>query len=262
MDPQPPVISQDEKNILFSVLDLNMNTMALEAFLHATQFVITWDFERSAFIKQGNNYNGVFMVLVDLSPWRRTYFLANGITGGISVLLVDMTIIWRCWVLWDRQWRVLFVPIGCVVIGTDVVLFKVPVMKILQTLSNIHKISGDNSKTGHFAGDIDWTLIYIFMTLATTLLCTLLIVYRIVWRAYVSLTFDIESEIPKPIAPTLLVARVSAHDNTSLRQEQMVAMWENHRPLVGCFGEECTNNSHLPDDEDQMVSGSSDKETG
>ncbi len=56
-------------------------------------------------------------------------------------------------------------------------------MKIIQTLSNIHKFTEDNSKTGHFAAEIDWTLIYIFMTLATTLLCTLLIAYRIISHA-------------------------------------------------------------------------------
>ncbi|KAK0429768.1 hypothetical protein EV421DRAFT_2025793 [Armillaria borealis] len=325
MDAQPPDISQDEKNILFGVLDMNINTMILQALLHGLYtgivavtlwtifssprqlhsislciiiitlyilstipFGINWAFERSAFIKHGNNYYCVFMALVDLGPWRRGYFLANGITGGISVLLVDITIIWRCWVLWDRQWRVIFVPMVCVAVGT--------VMKILQTLSNIHKFTEDNSKTGHFAAETDWTLIYVFMTLATTLLCTLLIIYRIVCHAprmtasrkiiemliescamysisliiYVALVSrnlessyyaDIIAAYVRPIAPTLLVARVSAHANTSLRREQMVAQWENHPPLVGCFREEDTNNSHHSDDDHQTVSGLSGKET-
>ncbi len=34
MDSQPADISQDEKNINFGVLDLNMNTMILQALLH------------------------------------------------------------------------------------------------------------------------------------------------------------------------------------------------------------------------------------
>ncbi|KAK0472629.1 hypothetical protein IW261DRAFT_1661299 [Armillaria novae-zelandiae] len=326
MDSQLSDIYQDEKNILFSVLDLNMNTMVLEAFLHGLYtgivavtlwtilssprqlhskflriiiftlyilstipFVINWAFEHSAFIKHGNNYNGVFMALVDFGPGRTSYLLANGITGGISVLLVDMTIIWRCWVLWERQWRVIFVPIGCVVVGT--------VMKILQNLSNINMFTEDNSKTGHFAAEVDWTLIYICMTLATTLLCTLLIVYRIVCHAprmsasrkiiemliescamyslslmiYLALVSqnlesayyaDIIAAYIKPISTTLLVARVSARANASLRRQQMVAMWENHPPVVGCFREEGTDvNSHRVDDGHHTVSESSSNET-
>ncbi|KAK0244813.1 hypothetical protein EDD85DRAFT_946109 [Armillaria nabsnona] len=325
MDSQLPVISQDEKNIYFGVLDMNMNTMILQALLHGlytgivavtlwtifssprrlhsiflcmiivtlyilstVPFGINWAFERSAFIKHGNNYYYVFMVLVDFGPWRGADILANGITGGISVLLVDMTIIWRCWVLWDRQWRVIFVPMVCVAVGT--------VMKIIQTLSNSHKFTEDNSKTGHFAAEIDWTLIYIFMTLATTLLCTLLIVYRIIWHAprmsasrkiiemliescamyslsliiYLALVSrnlesayyaDIIAAYIKPIATTLLVGRVSAHANASLRRQKMAAMWENHPPLVGCFREDGTNNSHRPDDGHETVSGLSGKET-
>ncbi|KAK0492349.1 hypothetical protein EDD18DRAFT_1109099 [Armillaria luteobubalina] len=223
MDPRPPDISQDEKNMLFSVLYLNMNTMVLEALLHGLYigivpvtlwtifysyrrlqrtvmriiivtlyvlstipFVINWAFERSAFINHGNNYYYTFTVL--WYNWR--YKCAS--------YLYDYY--WRCWVLWDRQWRVLFIPIGCVVVGI-----------------------GRNLESANYA--------------------------------------DIVAAYIKPIAPTLLVARVSAHGNTSLRQEQMVAMWEHHRPLDGCFGEECTNNSHLLDDGDQMVSGSSGKET-
>ncbi len=79
----------------------------------------------------------------------------------------------------------------CVAVGTGeyrsffqkCLSHSVLVMKILQTLSNIHNFTEDNRKTGHFAAEIDWTLIYIFMTLATTLLCTLLIIYRIIWHA-------------------------------------------------------------------------------
>ncbi|PBK62560.1 hypothetical protein ARMSODRAFT_1024760 [Armillaria solidipes] len=325
MEAPPADISQDEKNIFFSVLDLNMNTMILQALLHGLYtgivavtlrvifssprrlhrsflyiiiimlyvlptipFGINLAFVRRAFIEHGDNYYSVFSAFVDFCPLHTAYLLANGITGGISVLLVDITIIWRCWVLWDRQWRVILVPMGCVVVGT--------VMKILQTLSNIHKFTDDTSKTGAFAAEIDWTLIYVLLTLATTLLSTLLIIYRIVWHApelsaarkiiemliescavyslsliiYLALVSrnlesayyaDIIAVYVRPIAPTLLVGRVSAHANTSLRREQMVAQWENHPPLVGCFREEDTNNTHRPDDGHQTVSGLSGKET-
>ncbi len=51
----------------------------------------------------------------------------------------------------------------------------------------------------------------------------------------------------KDIAPTLLVRHVSAHANAVLQCEKMVAMWENHPPLVGCFREEMTEIKHCQD---------------
>ncbi|SJL18799.1 uncharacterized protein ARMOST_22400 [Armillaria ostoyae] len=280
MEAPPADISQDEKNIFFSVLELNINTMILQALLHGLYtrivavtlwtmfssprqlhrtflfiiiitlyilptipFGINLAFVCCTFIEHGNNYYSVFSAFVDFCPSQRAYLLANGITGGISMLLVDTMIIWRCWVLWDCQLRVILVPMGCVVVRT--------VMKILQTLSNIHKYAKDNSKSRQFAAEIDWMLIYIFTTLATTLLCTLLIVYWIIWHAprmtasckiiemlielcamyslsliiYLALmSRNLESSYyaniiamyVRPIAPTLLVARVSVHATTSL----------------------------------------------
>ncbi len=55
----------------------------------------------------------------------------------------------------------------------------ISVAKSLQ----IRSIFIDTSDIGNsrvFTADIDWTLIYLSLTLTTTLLCTLLIVYRIV----------------------------------------------------------------------------------
>lgn len=182
-------------------------------------------------------------------------------------------------------------------------------MKIMQMLSTFHNFPGINP-TRVFAAEIDWSLIYILLTLTTTLLCTLLIIYRIVCHApeistsqkiieiliqssaitslslivylalvsrnsesgfyadmiaaYIRVSFHwvpfvLRFDTFKAIAPTLLVGRVSAHANAILQRQKMVVMWENHPPLVGCFREEDTNNSH--DDGHQTSSGSSSKET-
>lgn len=53
----------------------------------------------------------------------------------------------------------------------------------MQILSIFLSITQDISKTGGFAADIDWVLIYLSLTLATTIVCTLLIVYRIIRHA-------------------------------------------------------------------------------
>ncbi|KAK0222371.1 hypothetical protein IW262DRAFT_1553640 [Armillaria fumosa] len=254
-----------------------MDRMLLRsAFLHAIivilyalstiSFGTNWTFERSAFIEHDNSYS-VFIALMDHGPRWEGYILASAIAGGISTLLVDLTIIWRCWTIWDRQWKAVFIPMFCVVAATGM-----KTMEILSIFGNSH----DNiSKQGSFSAEIDWSLIYVSLTLATTLVCTLLIMYRILRRAprmnkivemliessamyslslIIYLAFlsknlkagyyaDIIAPYAKDIAPTLLVGRVSARANASARREKMAAMLEDHPPLVGCFREEGMDNS-------------------
>ncbi|SJL15500.1 uncharacterized protein ARMOST_19000 [Armillaria ostoyae] len=202
-----PDLSQDDRRVIFNSLDLHPNRMVLEALLYGLYtgivvvtfwnifsspgrlrstflrtiivtfyvlstigFAMDWVVEHRAFIKYGNNYYSVFTVLEEVGPWWKAYNVVIGITGGVSTLLVDITIIWRCWTLWNRQWRVVLMPIMCA--GTA--------MKVMQILSIFHNTTQDISKTGGFAEDIDWALIYLSPRLATTIMCTLLIVYRII----------------------------------------------------------------------------------
>ncbi|PBK62549.1 hypothetical protein ARMSODRAFT_1089119 [Armillaria solidipes] len=270
-------------------MDLSSPRLLHIAFLHAVIIILyalstiscgsNWTLERSAFIEHGNDYYSVFTTLIGHGTRWRGYILASAIAGGISTLLVDITIIWRCWTLWDRQCSVVFLPIFCAVAGT--------VMRTMEMLSIF-----DNSTNNISTAEIDWSLIYVSLTLATTLMCTLLIIYRIIRRAsgtntshkivemliessamyslsliiylaLISKNFefgdyaDIIAAYVKVISPTLLVGRVSAHANAVSRREKMVAMWENHPPLVGCFREEGTHNSHSPYGGHQTVSGSS-----
>ncbi|KAK0222367.1 hypothetical protein IW262DRAFT_976208 [Armillaria fumosa] len=314
MQVSSPDLSQHDRNIILDQLDMYLNITILEALLQGLYtgivgvtlwivfsspkslcsnflrtiiftlyvlstiaFTMDWVFQRRAFIEYGSNYRSVFKALKDFGPYLRTNILVNGITGGVSTLLVDITIIWRCWALWDRQWQVVFIPIICTTVGT--------VMKIIQIFNSVQ-----NPAVGaQFAANISWSLIYAVLVLATTVMCTFLIAYRIIRHAagmnasHKIIEMLIESSalysisliiylalVPKnsdsgfyasmvatyarAIAPTLLVARVSARANTSSRRQRMVAMWENHPPLVGCFREEVANNQ---DDSHHTVLGSS-----
>ncbi|KAK0185440.1 hypothetical protein F5146DRAFT_1227837 [Armillaria mellea] len=319
MQASPLDLFQDNRGVIFDQLDINLNTKILEALLHGLYtgivaitlwitfcspkslrrnflrtiiitlyvlrtiaFTMDWAFERHAFIEYGANYRSVSIALTNNGPWWRANYLASGITGGISTLLVDITIIWRCWALWDRQWRVVFIPIICTIVVT--------VMKAMQIFSAFHDYIKAFSVP--LTLNIHWPLIYIAMMLVTTVTCTLLIVYRIVRHApgmsasrkivemliessamysisliiYLALVSqdsesgyyaDTIASYVRAISPTLLVGRVSAHANASSRRQQMVAMLENHPPLVGCFREEVNDNIQSPDDGRQTVSGSS-----
>ncbi|PBK61730.1 hypothetical protein ARMSODRAFT_1025456 [Armillaria solidipes] len=209
METLPPDLSQDDKRIIFDVLDMNLNTMIMHSLLHGiytgivavtlwTTFtstkrlhgtflhtiiimlyvlrmislVIDWAFVCRAFIEYGYNYYSLYVALVYMGPWWKAYQLIDDIIGGISTLLVDVTIIWRCWVLWDCQWRVVSLPIICAIAAT--------IMKTMQIFSGIVTERGNIAQTNGFVQNIDWSLIYALLTLATNLICTLLIVYQII----------------------------------------------------------------------------------
>ncbi|KAK0472628.1 hypothetical protein IW261DRAFT_1570712 [Armillaria novae-zelandiae] len=319
-------VSPDERRAIIYWLDLTLNRMIFQALLHGlytgivtvtlwvvyssprrlrsaflctiiiilyvlstTAFGSSWAFGHRGFIAYGDTCLTIYAALLDNGRSFRAYYLINDIAGGISTLLVDLTIIWRCCGLWERQWRVIFIPIVCAIASI--------VMKAMQMRSTFYNLPDNINEVGQFAAEIDWSLLYIVLMLATTLVCTLLIIYRIVQhsrRTNISLKIIgmlIESSASyslslivyfvlvsknsessyyadtivtyvKPIAPTLLVARVSAHANANFHRGQMVAVWESHPPLVGCFREEGINtHSHRPDDDDQAGSGLSDKET-
>ncbi|PBK96140.1 hypothetical protein ARMGADRAFT_1077650 [Armillaria gallica] len=279
MEVPPPELSQDDRRVIVNTLALNMDCLILESLLHGLytgivvvtlwtmfsspklsqgtflrtiiivlyvlstiSFAKDWIFERRAFIEYGNNYYRVYTALVNISPWWRADSLIGSITGGISTLLVDVTIIRRCWILWDRKWRVVFIPIICAVAGVA--------MKTVQTLSNLLSFTDDISKSVIFAGKMDWSLAYILMTLATTVMCTILIIYRIIRLAHrislfrsiistlvessamyslvlivysalvvknlgVAYYADVFASYIRAIAPTLLVLRVTARSDSS-----------------------------------------------
>ncbi|SJL18783.1 uncharacterized protein ARMOST_22383 [Armillaria ostoyae] len=208
MQVPPPDLSEDDRRVMFEYLDMILNRMILEHLLHGVYtgiitvtlwtiftstkrlhntflrtiiiilyflltitFAMNWEFEHHAFIECGYNYYSVFTALAEEGLWWRAYYFIKGITGGISTILVNITIIWRCWVLWDCQWRVVLIPIMCLVAAT--------VMKTMEIFSGAHSVN-DISKSEPFTREIDWPLIYIVLVLTTTLTCTMLIVYRIV----------------------------------------------------------------------------------
>ncbi len=54
----------------------------------------------------------------------------------------------------------------------------------MQILSDLHNFTDDIRKSARFAAETKWSLIYILMTLATTVICIILITYRIVRLAH------------------------------------------------------------------------------
>ncbi|KAK0472626.1 hypothetical protein IW261DRAFT_1661295 [Armillaria novae-zelandiae] len=300
MQPSPSNLSPEDRTAIFQTLDLNLNHLILQAFLHGLYsgivtvalwviysspkrlrstflctiiitlyilstitFGINWSSERRGFIDHSNNYHSIFITLVSAGMGD----LISSVAGGISTLLVDIAIIWRCWILWERQWKVIFVPIICTIGST--------IMKTMQIFSMIDKATNDIS--AQFAPNVNLSLIYVVLILVTTFLCTFFIVYRVARHTqgmsrfhkvmkmfiessamystsliiYLALVVqnsesgfyaDVISAYIRAIAPTLLAGRLSAHANARARREKIVATWEDNPPLVGSFREDASDN--------------------
>ncbi|KAK0492354.1 hypothetical protein EDD18DRAFT_1109104 [Armillaria luteobubalina] len=162
------VQNADQKNVLRNTLDLNLNIMILQASLHGKSIfplpkftsrllshshylmdhMTNWTFKHSAFIGHGDSCYSVFIVLMDHGPRWEGYILASTFAGGISTLLVDLTIIWRCWTIWDCQWKVVFIPMFCVVAATG--------MKTMEILTIFVDFHSNINKKGYFSAEIDW----------------------------------------------------------------------------------------------------------
>ncbi|KAK0244821.1 hypothetical protein EDD85DRAFT_932819, partial [Armillaria nabsnona] len=56
-------------------------------------------------------------------------------------------------------------------------------MKSMQMFSNFNSFTDEISKTRSFEAEIDWSLIYILLTLSTTITCTFFIIYHILRHA-------------------------------------------------------------------------------
>ncbi|KAK0472640.1 hypothetical protein IW261DRAFT_1570751 [Armillaria novae-zelandiae] len=233
-----------------------------------------WAFEHHAFIGYNSNYYSTWAALTDPGLSWRANFLAGSITGGISTLLVDITIV--CYLISQARHSGEKLTSGRYgVVGSFGIVnagIGMKAMDIIQCLQN-----SSNDFSIQFMANVNWSMVYLVLMLATTVICTLLIVYRIFWHAtgmkayhkiiemliessalysisliiYLALVsknlessyyMDIVTAYVRAIAPTLLVGHISAHAKANLHRQQTVAMWENHPPLVGSFREEVNNN--------------------
>ncbi len=61
--------------------------------LTTVAFGFDWAYQRRAFIQNGDNFFTVFVALEAIGPWWRASQLVDGISGGLSTFIVDMTVV-------------------------------------------------------------------------------------------------------------------------------------------------------------------------
>ncbi|PBK98885.1 hypothetical protein ARMGADRAFT_1073826 [Armillaria gallica] len=102
------------------------------------------------------------LVLVPSWGWTPRTDIVIGAAAVVSTVIADCTMIWRCWMVWGRHWLVVLVPILCLVSG---IAYKI--MEIMDAYLIVFET-------------VSYLVFYLSCILATTLWCTILIVFRIV----------------------------------------------------------------------------------
>ncbi|PBK88051.1 hypothetical protein ARMGADRAFT_1034331 [Armillaria gallica] len=214
-----PDLTGEETAIIFGVLDVCFNEIIVYALMHVSSktsnsstsrirmvfaiillyilstvaFAFTWFFVRFGFIDNGQDALTVFTGLTGFNSQWTALQISAGVTGIIGTIIADGAMasipIWRCFIVWGERWFIVLIPILCLIAETE------------------------NDELSEFGSRIDWTTLYLSLVLATTLICTLLIVYRILSVGGIkagSSYVDIITASIRGIAPTLLVGRVAA----------------------------------------------------
>ncbi|PBK81663.1 hypothetical protein ARMGADRAFT_1144072 [Armillaria gallica] len=193
----PSELTNDDKALLFQILDTKLNSIILYVLLHGIYtgilavtlwnifinkcwpirravvviiillyVLITisvgahWSYMHFAFIENGQNYWTVYLILqsTNAATW------VMNIVASISTILADLYMIWCCWMVWGQHWLVVLLPIFSLVSAIISKAMTVYYDKV-NLVSPLWKI---------------FMMLYISLSLVTTLSCTLLIIYRIV----------------------------------------------------------------------------------
>ncbi|SJL11382.1 uncharacterized protein ARMOST_14785 [Armillaria ostoyae] len=207
----PSDLTDTNKAIIFQQLDAHLNSITLEALLHGMYtgilavtlwnifinkcwwirralvviiilihglttigFAANWSYMHTVFIENGKSFWTAYLTLTNGA---QAAVLTADITSTMSTITADLYMIWCCWMVWGQCWVAVLFPILSLIVAT--------VLKIIETYYDCTNIY-----------EIIFPILYAAFILATTLWCTLLIIYRILivagvwhgagsrWRVY------------------------------------------------------------------------------
>ncbi|PBK88050.1 hypothetical protein ARMGADRAFT_1085026 [Armillaria gallica] len=149
----------------------NLMVLAITALyiLTTISFGSLWFVVHFGFINDGQNALTVFESLEVRNSQYNVVQTTLGITGIMATDIADAAMIWRCWVIWGGRWFIVFIPILLLI--AEIVIKSVQIYHLIHDALDID-LSVYNDTT-------DWLTMYLSLSLAATLMCTLLIVYRI-----------------------------------------------------------------------------------
>ncbi|GLB45008.1 hypothetical protein LshimejAT787_1900860 [Lyophyllum shimeji] len=120
-----------------------------------------WAYVHRAFIARGQTAESIADSLNEYPNW----YIGITSVSDLNAVLADCVIIWRCWIVWGRSWKVIIAPIITTMLTTAF-----SIIAIYQTVSH----------TTFGAVGVDYATALYSTSLATTLYCTGVIIFRVV----------------------------------------------------------------------------------
>lgn len=129
---------------------------------------VRWWWVRNSFITHGATPQDVISAF--MSPSNRWMWAISGVSASLLIGIADVVLIWRCWIVWFRDLRVIVLPCMTILMGwvfNGLFLWQ----DITHDSSNAHLNWGIQA--------VNWGVAFFACSLGTTLICTTLIIYRI-----------------------------------------------------------------------------------
>ncbi|KAJ7118120.1 hypothetical protein C8R44DRAFT_549363, partial [Mycena epipterygia] len=124
-----------------------------------------WVLVKNAFIDHGDTAESTLTYLLVNPLW---LVVVPGVMFPANTLVADCVLIWRCWVVWNRNWKIVIIPTLCAISGA--------VLGFLTIATEAQFILHPDLNRETFA---DFATPYFILSLVTTLIATLLIILRI-----------------------------------------------------------------------------------
>ncbi|KAK0192008.1 hypothetical protein F5146DRAFT_487452 [Armillaria mellea] len=143
---------------------LYMGCIITSLYIFSVIYVIaSWIEIRRAFVVATS-----FRARYDLWYSSLSWKIVSDAATALNLIIADCTIIWRCWIVWSHNWGIIILPM-CFVIGEIVCGVNIVVHQLTVSFE-------DETQT-------HWAVAIMAATVVTNILCTTLIVARIVHNA-------------------------------------------------------------------------------
>jgi len=134
--------------------------------LSTMHIICRWILIRNAFIYNGDTPLTTSLYLLQPPLWLT---VLAAVVFAANTLVADCVLIWRCWIIWNRNWWIVGLPICCTLVGAGLG-FK----SIQEQAAYVLNPNLDRNKF------VDFATPYFALSLVTTCLSTLLIIFRII----------------------------------------------------------------------------------
>ncbi|KAJ7493791.1 hypothetical protein FB451DRAFT_1491196 [Mycena latifolia] len=124
-----------------------------------------WVMIKNAFIDNGDTPEQTLVYLFENPVW---LVVLAGVPFVANTLVADTVLIWRCWTVWNRNFKIIIVPLLLTIAGA--------VLGFLSVATEVRFILHPEFDRDQFA---DYATPWSIMSLTTTLSATLLIILRI-----------------------------------------------------------------------------------